>query len=1086
MDGAKGAKEEKMKRFLGKKMAGVLSALLLMGIYGHAEAKDYLNTHWMDDPDVEESDTSNQFYIDSSDPSYEGADEDQGNVGIWVKNHGVVSITATEGDNTATSRDSNVGTEAWWGVSVSNTATLNLTATKGSNHIIGLGENDYGVGVYEGSHLNMTAGTDNKIQGAAYAVWGNSTANDFSLNYPITINIKSTGGNNEITSISTSDTLGAHGIQAVYKVTVDVTADAGNNIISASAADGLRTYGIYAYSSDASVNLTAAEGSNTVSSSHRGVYSAYSNINLTAGKDNTVEATSPGSNVALGVYGWDGTVNLTSENGNNTVTVTGPTDSIGVSNGGRSGNEVINLLAKNGSNEITVTGINDAAEIYGIQNMGGTVTVSATNGNNTIKAKDASNAFGIYDYLGGTKVTAENGNNEITSSNAAVYSVASETEVTATGGSNIIEGTEAGVYATLGGSVKVNGTSQISSDNIALIAASPYTDSTQTVNAAINVNYGAGSSINGDIAAMQDGTVTITPASSDGTINVTSNIVAYGHEPIALDPSDPNSDTREAEPSEYEGGTVELDLTDGSMFTGTSSVAYDLADDKGTEREGTVNIDLPAQSLWYMTDSSSVTKLSGNGGTVYFQNGGYSLQIGTLTGSHTFAMDLSMDGTQSDMLYINNGTSDEQTLQIKNLAELDSEMQPGDAVRFAVVGDSLDEFRDGKVVAATTSSIYRNTLSIEYRDVATDPLNTTAYNDEYNGDGTMKPTTDDVNALYVEPYTDPQNVYVVKTAEELNDGAVTPGRNRDLVWRYITTLDTFTKRDGQSRYFTDEGDRGGWIRLGYSDLGIDGVGEMDGNTYELGWTTISRQNKERKHRFSASVAYGKPEGSFEGYGGDLEVRDFSVNLYDTHEYYPSAEKLAKKPAWKKDSHAYWDNYLKYHHVKTEYDAYDHVVGTNYSGDYSQNVWNLSTEYGHKLMMNEDWFWVPQAQLQLSYLGSYDYTDSQGLRVDGDHDWSLIGRLGFDVVRDFRDKQESKLYLKASLLHEFMDGNDVTIRYDSDRYVDEGDQSGTWGVVGLGYSSKIGDEQYFYLDAERYFGNDFERTYDIRAGVNWKF
>jgi hypothetical protein len=28
-------------------------------------------------------------------------------------------------------------------------------------------------------------------------------------------------------------------------------------------------------------------------------------------------------------------------------------------------------------------------------------------------------------------------------------------------------------------------------------------------------------------------------------------------------------------------------------------------------------------------------------------------------------MDLSMDGTQSDMLYINNGTSDEQTLQIK-------------------------------------------------------------------------------------------------------------------------------------------------------------------------------------------------------------------------------------------------------------------------------------------------------------------------------------------------------------------------------------------------------------------------------------
>ncbi|MGI6263388.1 MAG: autotransporter outer membrane beta-barrel domain-containing protein, partial [Succiniclasticum sp.] len=154
--------------------------------------------------------------------------------------------------------------------------------------------------------------------------------------------------------------------------------------------------------------------------------------------------------------------------------------------------------------------------------------------------------------------------------------------------------------------------------------------------------------------------------------------------------------------------------------------------------------------------------------------------------------------------------------------------------------------------------------------------------------------------------------------------------------------------------------------------------------------------------------------------------------------------------------------------------------------YSQSVYSLSTEYGRVNKLNENWSIVPQAQLQLSYLGGYDYTDSQGLQVDGDHDWSLVGRLGFDLVRDLRDKQESKLYFKASLLHEFLDGNDVIIRYDSDRYVNSGDQSGTWGVVGLGYSSKIGDKQYFYLDAERYIGNDFDRTYNIRAGVNWKF
>jgi hypothetical protein len=28
-------------------------------------------------------------------------------------------------------------------------------------------------------------------------------------------------------------------------------------------------------------------------------------------------------------------------------------------------------------------------------------------------------------------------------------------------------------------------------------------------------------------------------------------------------------------------------------------------------------------------------------------------------------------------------------------------------------------------------------------------------------------------------------------------------------------------------------------------------------------------------------------------------------------------------------------------------------------------------------------------------------------------------------------------------------------------------------------------QYMYFDAERYVGNDFKRTYNLRAGLNWK-
>ena len=126
------------------------------------------------------------------------------------------------------------------------------------------------------------------------------------------------------------------------------------------------------------------------------------------------------------------------------------------------------------------------------------------------------------------------------------------------------------------------------------------------------------------------------------------------------------------------------------------------------------------------------------------------------------------------------------------------------------------------------------------------------------------------------------------------------------------------------------------------------------------------------------------------------------------------------------------------------------------------------------------------------LGGYDFTDSQGIHVSADHDWSLIGRVGFDLVDEMDKEKNTKLYLKASLLREFIDGYDVVAESLAQggtvagTYRTAGSRRGTWGVIGLGYSTVIGKNQTFYVDAERYVGNDFSRTYDIRAGINWKF
>lgn len=158
------------------------------------------------------------------------------------------------------------------------------------------------------------------------------------------------------------------------------------------------------------------------------------------------------------------------------------------------------------------------------------------------------------------------------------------------------------------------------------------------------------------------------------------------------------------------------------------------------------------------------------------------------------------------MIYIGNGTSDAQTLVVKNVTTLDRQMDVGEAVRFATVQNSQNEFVDGSQVAVVASGLYNDKFHVEYRTVASDSLNMDAYNNSYNGDGTRKPTTEYVETNFGGDNT--QNVYLVKS-QNLNKGAITPANVSHILWRHMTDLDTFTNRTGESQYFTPNGNEGG-------------------------------------------------------------------------------------------------------------------------------------------------------------------------------------------------------------------------------------------------------------------------------------
>ncbi|MGN0838403.1 MAG: autotransporter domain-containing protein [Pyramidobacter sp.] len=754
-------------------------------------------------------------------------------------------------------------------------------------------------------------------------------------------------------------------------------------------------------------------------------------------------------------------------------------------------NVTMNLRSLGGDNKIT--GTTAAADKSGTGiwvDRGAQLYVSAESGRNIISAKN----YGAMIDSAVLSLDAPNGGNEITAAELGLYaSTGASIEVATRTGTNRIDSAQA-VTSYGGGSTAITGQTVISGD-IALLSNGE-TDASEA--SLVSLNYDGNSAVTGSIMAYNHSRTVIAPRADSSfggrKIDISGDIIASFQDADASGGAAPQSD--------YVGGTVDLDLTDDSTFTGSAAAAANLAADRGTDREGTVNISMGNGSLWTLTGHSSVTSLSGNGGTVYFHDGGDALEIVSLTGSHNFALDLSYaDHDRSDMIYIVNGTSAPQTITVKNLAVLDSEMSDGDAVRFARVADPQNEFVDGSVAAVVSSGIYNNNYIVAYRSVSTDPDSA----DQYDGDGTRKPASTDVEALY--GGSSASNVYLYKNVvssndissddvpptppKSINDGAKTPGRMQDLMHRYVTDLDTFTKRQSQAGYFSTGVENDSWFRAGHKKFGVEDVGTISGNFYELGWGRILSGAPEHLHKTGIAAAWSRQTGHLDGYSSSLKFTDIYGALYDTHIYYDAvnAENL---PQWKRDRFRYWDSYLKVHRAKNEYIIRDHSTDAEFDGDYHQSVVSLSTEYGAKLPLSRRVYWVPQAQLQLSWLGNYSYTDSQGLYTKADSSWSLVGRLGFDLVDVLDEKNDSRLYLKASLLHEFLDGADVTTEsfglynYETGVYTVRGSQSGTWGTFGLGFSSRIEKDSYVFIDFEYAAGNDLDDTYTLTAGVSLQF
>lgn len=649
-----------------------------------------------------------------------------------------------------------------------------------------------------------------------------------------------------------------------------------------------------------------------------------------------------------------------------------------------------------------------------------------------------------------------------------------------------------GIWSTFGGNINVNGTTNISTSGGQEIAVVAGTENWTDVAAEpdgginnINLNYGLGSKITGDIISGYGGNIVIgMPESTEEGISTFSARNNNGTLTLKGDALSAN------------GGKLDINLTAGSTWTGRADDYQDAAlpnwkDDHEKQfnpkfshsiaANGNVNVTLAEGATWNVTGQSWITELDGNGVVDLTKDeGSDSVHIGTVKGNNTFVVNLKPDGLDtSDMLYIYDGSSaGVQNLRINNEAEvLNALKDDGDRIRFATVGKTAGAgagFGDDYVVRGR--GVINSGFSIDYVDYEEDKQNAD-YTTDYNGDNfdADKPGNSYVENVYGEANgaddIDSQNLYLVrdssKDAGKSDSGATIINMSR-ANYKNAIYMDRLNKRMGEMRYVNAEEEQGLWVRLRHDRIGQSGDFRSMNTMYEVGYD-VKQPTDNGEHRIGMAIDYMRGSTTYDDIMGKGETKRYGLWLYDT---------------WLGEKGHYVDYVAKWGHLSNDFDIRDKDSLEKINGDYSNNVFSVSAEYGKKNDMGNNWYFEPQAQLQLARVTGADYVTTQGSKVNVDGINSLIGRAGFRIGRDM--DENSTVYLKADLLHEFMGDQTVTAADATGTLREEFENKGTWYDVGFGFAAKMSKNSYAFMDFEKSFGNDNDETYQINAGMQWSF
>ena len=989
--------------------------------------------------------------------------------GIYTKEQGVVNLNATNANNT-------VYVDGGYGIS-GNASAININSQSGNNSI----EVAQGIAIEanNGSNISVNAnkGQNNiKASDTAISINKNNIDKDIATTSTNTV-VKVTGKNNIINAITAIDNIDSGNAEIIASENNSI-----EGLVNAENKSNAKIQGKINYLKNDKDNAIESNNANVLVQGNENIIEATKGISTV--NNGIVNLQSTNRNIIkakeFGVYTKENSqVNLNAINADNIVYVDA---GYGISGN----NSAINIDSQSGNNSIEITqGIAIEA------NNGNNISVNANKGQNNIKASDIA-----------ISVNKNNIDKDIATIDKDIATISTNTVVKVTGKDNIINATTAidnidggnveiiasennsinglvhaenkantkiqgkvnylkndngqSIIWADDGTIDITGTSiiQANSQQVALLANNDMNNLNQGV---ITASFGQNSVVKGDIIAKDNGLIKLNVSNSNDDVSgliIEGNILAENQ------------------------GNISLDIGNNSLIIGNINDYSYLADlnNQNLKQEnlaGNISVDFNNKSRWNVVGQSFISKINTKENNIIdmvgynTENKPHSLMVKEFNGDSNFVMNLNGNRQNTDMVYLNSGTGNYNVILVNAVTKNDIGQN---GLRFATVGDKNKQVFKNAV--AYNDGFFNIKYQIASEDYDVNNEENILYNNGDNSDllTENRPGNDIINNIFGNN-EDAVNYKLVNIEEKtLSNAGKTILNMTKANYDVAVFMGRLDKRMGDVHYL-NKNDDGIWFRLRHDRIEKDLGYTVDGNMYELGYDKLFLRD-DGQERLGLAFDYMKGSTSYDDIAGKGNNSRKGIWLYDT---------------WIGDDGHYSDYILKWGHLENDFEVFDTEKLNLIKGNYDNDVFSTSVEYGYMQNLKNDWYITPQVQLQLAKVTGADYTTNQNTNVHVDGIDSIIGRAGFKLGRNFGDNKKNTFYLKADVLREFLGEQFVSVKdvTSDNKYVGfKYDHSGYWYDVGFGFNIETKKDSYAFLDVERRFGNGNKNSYQINGGFYW--